>query len=100
MIRRAASVGGIAVLVAALVACSLGLITSQHRARGLFVEVERAQQMAQQLEAEGNRLRVELGRASQPASVEAAARHLGLRPVDSAHTAFLPAPAARVEETR
>jgi cell division protein FtsL len=87
-------------LVGALLACGLSLITSQHRARGLFVELERAQQLAQQLEAEGSRLRVELGRASQPASVEAAARKLNLRPVDSAHTVFLPTPGPRVEGTK
>ena len=95
--RWAASLGIVAALVGGLVASSLSLITSQHRARGLFVELERAQQQAQQLEADGNRLRVELGRVSQPASVEAAARQLGLRAVDSARTAFLPAPNVRTE---
>ena len=90
--QRGANLWVIAALVAALFACSLSLITSQHRARGLFVELERAQQLAQQLGAEGNRLRVELGRVSQPASVEAAARQLGLRAVDGARTAFLPMP--------
>jgi cell division protein FtsL len=98
--HRAASVGGIAVLVGGLVASSLSLITSQHRARGLFVELERAQQLAQQLEADGNRLRVELGRVSQPANVEAAARQLGLRTVDSARTAFLPSPDGFKEAAR
>lgn len=90
----------VVVLVAALVTCSLSLITAQHRARGLFVELERAQLLAQQLEAEGNRLRVELGRVSQPASVEVAARQLGLRPVDGSRTVFLPAPAVRAEVSR
>ena len=100
MTQRAASGLAVGALVAGLVACSLALITAQHRARGLFVELERAQQLAQQLEAEGNRLRVELGRVSQPASVEAAARQLGLRPVDSARTVFLPAPAERAEAAK
>ena len=39
-------------------------------------------------------------RASQPASVEAAERHLGLRPIDGARTAFLPAPAVRIGEAK
>ncbi|GIK84930.1 cell division protein FtsL [Betaproteobacteria bacterium PRO7] len=87
MIRR-----GVLLLVAALlVASGLSVVTAQHRARSLFVDLERAQQQAKALEAEGNRLRVELGRASQPATVEAAARELGLRPVDGARTVFLPA---------
>lgn len=98
--QRAVSLWTVAALVGGLVASSLSLITSQHRARGLFVELERAQQQAQQFEAEGNRLRVELGRVSQPATVEAAAHQLGLRAVDSARTAFLPAPAVRTEAAR
>lgn len=91
MIRRAA----LPLVVVLLLASALSLVTAQHRARSLFVDLERAQQQARALEAEGNRLRVELGRASQPATIEAAARELGLRPVDGARTVFLPAtPAA------
>lgn len=100
MTLRAPSVWVILALVTALVACSLSLITSQHRARGMFVELERAQQLAQRLEAEGNRLRVELGRVSQPASVESAARQFGLRPVDSGRTVFMPAPLPRAEAVK
>jgi cell division protein FtsL len=73
---------------------ALSLVTSQHRARELFADLEAAQQLARQSEAEGNRLRIELGRASQPAVIEAAARQLGMRPIDPEHTALLP-PAAR-----
>ena len=69
-------------------------MTSQHRARELFADLEAAQQLARQSEAEGNRLRIELGRASQPAVIEAAARQLGMRPIDPEHTTLLP-PAAR-----
>jgi cell division protein FtsL len=98
--RRAPSLWVILALVTALVACSLSLITSQHRARGMFVELERAQQLTQRLEAEGNRLRVELGRVSQPASVESAARQFGLRPVDSSRTVFMPAPLPRTEAVK
>lgn len=82
------------VLAALLVASSLSLITAQHRARGLFVDLERAQQLAKRLEADGDRLRIELGRASQPAAIEHAARELGLRPVDGSRVVFLPAAAA------
>jgi cell division protein FtsL len=90
---------GVLLLVAALlVASGLSVVTAQHRARSLFVDLERAQQQAKALEAEGNRLRVELGRASQPAAIEAAARELGLRPVDGARTVFLPG-AATARET-
>jgi cell division protein FtsL len=84
----------VALLAAFLMASALSLVTSQHRARELFADLEAAQQLARQSEAEGNRLRIELGRASQPAVIEAAARQLGMRPIDPEHTALLP-PAAR-----
>lgn len=79
------------IVAALLVASSLSLVTAQHRARTVFVDLERAQQRTKQLEAEGDRLRVELGRASQPAVIESAARELGLRPVDGNRVVFLPA---------
>jgi cell division protein FtsL len=85
----------VAVLAALLMASALSLVTAQHRARELFADLEAAQQLTRQNEAEGNRLRIELGRASQPAVIEAAARALGMRPIDPEHTALLP-PAARV----
>jgi cell division protein FtsL len=76
-----------------LLASSLSLVTAQHRARSLFVDLERAQQQARQLEADGDRLRIELGRAAQPAAIESAARDLGLKPVDAGRVVFLPAQA-------
>ena len=84
----------VATLAAALLFSALSLVTSQHRARELFGDLEVAQQLGRQGEAEGSRLRIELGRASQPAIIEAAARRLGMRPIDPEHTALLP-PAAR-----
>jgi cell division protein FtsL len=80
------------VLALALVASAFGVVTAQHRTRSLFVELERAQQRAAALAAEGNRLRVEQARLLQPAAVDAAARQLGLKPIDAAHTVFLPVP--------
>jgi cell division protein FtsL len=79
-----------AMLAVLLVLACLLLVSSQHRARGLFVELGRLQLQAKDLEAEGNRLRIELGRAAQPAAVAAAARNLGLRPTESKQTVFLP----------
>mgnify|MGYP002778167549 FL=1 len=80
----------LALVVVLLVAASFSLVTAQHRARSLFVDLERAQQQARQLDAEGDRLRIELGRASQPAAIESAARELGLKPVDGGRVVFLP----------
>ncbi|HUL63413.1 MAG TPA: cell division protein FtsL [Burkholderiaceae bacterium] len=73
---------------------AFGIVTAQYRTRSLFVEVERAQQRTAALEAEGNRLRVEQARNAQPAAVEAAARRLGLKPIDAKETVYLPAVAA------
>lgn len=80
----------VALLAALLMTSALSLITAQHRARELFADLEATQQSTRQNEAEGNRLRIELGRASQPAAIEAAARQLGMRPIDPDHTALLP----------
>ena len=84
----------IGVLAALLMVSAMSLVTSQHRERELFADLETAQQAGRQSEAEGNRLRIELVRAGQPAAIEAAARQLGMRPIDPQHTALLP-PAAR-----
>jgi len=80
----------VAALAVALMLSALALVTSQYRARGLFAELDVAQQQTVQSEAEANRLRLELGRVSQPAAIEAAARQMGMRPIDAEHTALLP----------
>jgi cell division protein FtsL len=73
----------------ALFACALALVTSQYRARERFAELEVAQQETKTLEAEGARLRSDLGRVAQPAIVEAVARRLGMRPIDPDHIVAL-----------
>jgi cell division protein FtsL len=88
--RTMSAAAAIVTLALLLVVACLSLVTSQHRARGLFVEFGRLQVQAKDLEAEGNRLRIELGKAAQPAAVAGAARSLGLRPTDSKQTVFLP----------
>jgi cell division protein FtsL len=90
MIRR----GFLLLLGVLLFASALGLVTAQHRARALFIDLERAQQTAKQHDVEFERLKIELARLSQPAYVEAEARRLGLRPVDGGKTVFLNLPAA------
>jgi len=83
-----------------LVASAFGLVTVQYRTRALFVELDRAQQRALALEAEGNRLRVDQARNAQPAAVEAAARRLGLKPIDAKETVFLPSAGTPERGTR
>jgi len=88
--RTGGAVAMVLLLALLLVLACLALVTSQHRTRGLFVELGRLQVQARDLEAEGNRLRIELGKAAQPAAVAAAARGHGLRPTESRQTVFLP----------
>jgi cell division protein FtsL len=46
-------------LLAVLVACALGLVTSQHRARKYFSELEREHGRARELDIEHGRLQLE-----------------------------------------
>ena len=46
-------------LVMALVICGLGVVTSQHEARKLFISLEKEQELADQLAIEWNQLLLE-----------------------------------------
>jgi cell division protein FtsL len=46
-------------LLATLIGCALALVTSQHQARRLFVELQREQERAKQLEVEWGQLQLE-----------------------------------------
>jgi cell division protein FtsL len=46
-------------LLAILIGCALALVTSQHQARRLFVELQREQERAKQLEVEWGQLQLE-----------------------------------------
>lgn len=46
-------------LLAALVACALGLVTSQHQARKLFSDLEREQERGRNLDIEYGQLQLE-----------------------------------------
>jgi cell division protein FtsL len=61
-------------LLAVLSACALGLVTSQHQARKLFVELEREQARAQSLEVEYGQLQLEASTWGMPTRVERYAR--------------------------
>jgi cell division protein FtsL len=63
-------------LLFAAVACALGVVTSQHKARKLFVELQREKERAQQMEVEWGQLQLEQSTWAMGARVEkiAAAR--------------------------
>jgi cell division protein FtsL len=87
--------GGLVLLAASLLfASALGLVTAQHRTRSLFVDLERAQQAAKQLDIDYERLTIEQARLAQPAAVERAAQRIGFRPIDPSQTVYLNLPQA------
>ena len=62
------------ILLLLLTACALGLVTSQHKARKLFAELEREQERAKQLDVEWGQLQLEQSTWAMHARVEKIAR--------------------------
>jgi cell division protein FtsL len=70
-------------LLAVLVACALGLVTSQHKSRKLFSDLEREQERARELDVEHGRLQLEASTWGLHRRVERiAASALGMRAPD------------------
>ncbi|HEY9447131.1 MAG TPA: cell division protein FtsL [Burkholderiales bacterium] len=57
-------------LFAALIACALALVTSQHQARKLYVELQREQELAKKLDVEWGQLQLEQSTWAMHARVE------------------------------
>jgi len=57
-------------LLGILVVCSLSVVTSQHAARKLYVELQKAQDLAKQLEVEWGQLRLEQSTWAMQARIE------------------------------
>lgn len=57
-------------LLAILIACALALVTSQHQARKLYVELQKEQEIAKQLEIEWGQLQLEQGTLAMHGRVE------------------------------
>ena len=67
-------------LLAVLIACALGLVTSQHQARKLYVELQKEQELARQLNVEWGQLQLEQSTWATHARVEKIAiQSLGMR---------------------
>ncbi|MBI1942556.1 MAG: cell division protein FtsL [Betaproteobacteria bacterium] len=70
-------------LLLVLVVCALGLVTSQHKSRQLFSELERGQQRGRALEVEYGQLQLESSTWGLHSRVEKiAAGSLGMRAPD------------------
>jgi cell division protein FtsL len=77
-------------LAALLVLCALGLVTSQHHARKLFIDLERAQAHAAAHEVRWNQLQVEQTELAKSALIDARARReLGMQAVQGERTLHL-----------
>ena len=57
-------------LLLALILCALGVVTSQHNARKLYMELQREQDTAQQMDVEWGQLQLEQSTWSVPSRVE------------------------------
>ena len=67
-------------LLVMLIACALALVTSQHHARKLYVELQKEQELAKQLEVEWGQLQLEQSTWAMHARIEKiAARNLNMR---------------------
>jgi cell division protein FtsL len=78
------------VLLAALVICALLLVTSQHESRRLFIELERAQAQAKQLDIEWRQLQLEQSSLGKHVRIEAnARRELKMLSVNAGRTQYL-----------
>ena len=75
------------VLLIAVIACAIGVITSQHQARKRFVELESEQGSARKLSEEWTQLQLEQSTWATHKRVEAvAAKSLGMRLPDASST--------------
>ncbi|HEX7952535.1 MAG TPA: cell division protein FtsL [Burkholderiales bacterium] len=84
-----------AVLAGILVVCALALVTSQHKARKLFVELQKQQDQARQLEVEYGQLQLEQSTWAMHSRVEKiAANNLHMRVPPVARVHLVPPPPA------
>ena len=83
------------VLLAVLIACGLALVTSQHQARKLYVELQKEQDLAKHLEIEFGQLQLEQSTWALHARIEKiAARDLAMRSPPAGRLQILTQPAA------
>jgi cell division protein FtsL len=79
------------VLFAILVVCALGVVTSQHKARKLFVELQKEKSEARSLDVELGQLQLEQSTWATPSRVEKIATgdlHMKVPPPDRIQLIF------------
>lgn len=81
-------------LLAILIGCALALVTSQHQARKLYVELQKEQELGQQLDVEWGQLQLEQGTWAMHGRVEKiAVEKLNMRVLPPARVQIVPAAA-------
>lgn len=72
------------ILFAVLLACALGTVTSQHKARKLYIELQQQHDLAKQYEVEWGQLQLEQSTWAMHARIEQiAVKRLGMQVPDS-----------------
>jgi cell division protein FtsL len=86
------------ILLAALIVCALALVSSQHKARKLYVELQKEQTAAKQLDVEWGQLQLEQGTWGTHGRIERiATRELGMRLPAANRVEVVPAPRAEIQ---
>lgn len=81
-------------LLAVLIGCALALVTSQHKVRKLFVELQKEQELAKKFDVEWGQLQLEQSTWAMHGRIEKiAAEKLGMRVPPSARIQVVPAAA-------
>lgn len=79
-----------AICIALIVASSLSLVTSQYRARQLFIDLDSAKAVARRLDIEWRTLQLDQTNYSKHSLIEAAARRdLHMQPATPARTEYI-----------
>ena len=82
-------------LLLVLIGCAVSVVTSQHQARKLFIELEAEQALAKKLDEERSQLQLEQSTWATHKRVEAvAAKSLGMKLPEPAATVILTVPEA------
>jgi len=77
-------------LLLALLACALTLVRTQHQARHLFIELERVQSEARQLEIGWSQLQLDQSNLGKHERIQASAiKDLAMQPVSADRTQYL-----------
>jgi cell division protein FtsL len=88
-----------AMLLVLIIVAALGVITSQHKARKLFIELETEQATTRKLAEEWTQLQLEQGTWATHKRVEAmASKQLGMRLPDASNTVVMSADGTAVRK--